>query len=55
MKTTNQMFIESDIEKLQGDIDILVEEFATGKVNREMVMKAIDIKMEEIEELKNLI
>lgn len=55
MKTTNQMFIEREIEKVQEDIDILVEEFATGKVNREMVMKAIEIKMEEIEELKNLI
>ncbi len=55
MKTTNQMFIERDIERLQGEIDILVEEFATGKVNKEMVMKAIDIKMEEIEELKNII
>lgn len=55
MKTTNQMFIGNDIEKLQREIDILVEEFVTGKVNREMVMEAIDIKMEEIEELRNLI
>lgn len=54
MKTTNQMFIENEIERLQNEMDKLANQYplATMGVTQKIISDKIDAIFEEMEALR---